>query len=30
MRSDFFSGKAQLYEIVYESRFRRLWEQFRT
>jgi hypothetical protein len=24
-----FPGKAQLYEIIYESRFCRLWEQFR-
>jgi len=24
-----FSDKAQLYEIIYESRFCRLWEQFR-
>ena len=23
-----FPDKAQLYEIIYESRFRRLWEQF--
>jgi hypothetical protein len=24
-----FPDKAQLYEIIYESRFCRLWEQFR-
>jgi hypothetical protein len=24
-----FPDKARLYEIVYESRFRRLWDQFR-
>ena len=24
-----FPDKARLYEIVYESRFRRLWNQFR-
>jgi hypothetical protein len=24
-----FSDKAQLYEIIYETRFCRLWEQFR-
>jgi hypothetical protein len=24
-----FPDKAQLYEIIYESRFRRLWNQFR-
>jgi hypothetical protein len=24
-----FPGKAQLYEIIYESRFCRLWNQFR-
>ena len=26
---DLFPDKMELYEIVYESRFRRLWEQFR-
>ena len=25
-----FPEKAQLYEMIYESRFRRLWEQFRS
>jgi hypothetical protein len=24
-----FPEKSQLYEIIYESRFRRLWKQFR-
>lgn len=27
---ELYPDKAQLYDMIYESRFQRLWEQFRT
>ena len=27
---EFFPGRMKLYELIYESRFKRLWEQFRS